>query len=124
MISNENKAFQKKEIKHDNHSNEFFKNLLNPKNSSLHKDEVSRTITTNTQENGPNNYKLSQFITDMNNQEIFTLGPVKNSDDSNQHYNHNISMNQEQSNNSGNNIEKIPNLIDFSYNEEEGILFL
>ncbi len=124
MISNENKAFQKKGIKHDTHSNDYFKNLLNSKNSSLPKEEVSKIISTNIQENSSNNHKLAQLISDMNNQEMLTLGSVNNCNDSNQQFNHNINMNKDQSNNTDKCMERIANLIDISYNEEEGIFFL
>ena len=121
MISNENKAFQKPEIKHENKSNEYFRNLLNPTNPM---NEIKQPIIykpVENQEISINNDKLISYINNLNNQEVITLGPKINSYENNDtKIKEKIMLDDKsitRSSKEGNN-----NIINSSFNEELGII--
>ena len=121
MISNENKAFQKPEIKHENKSNEYFRNLLNPTNPM---NEIKQPIIykpVENQEISINNDKLISYINNLNNQEVITLGPKTNSYENNDtKIKEKIMLDDKSITRSfkeGNN-----NIINSSFNEELGII--
>ena len=121
MISNENKAFQKPEIKHENKSNEYFRNLLNPTNPM---NEIKQQIIykpVENQEISINNDKLISYINNLNNQEVITLGPKINSYENNDtKIKEKIMLDDKSITRSfkeGNN-----NIINSSFNEELGII--
>ena len=121
MISNENKAFQKPEIKHENKSNEYFRNLLNPTNPM---NEIKQPIIykpVENQEISINNDKLISYINNLNNQEVITLGPKINSYENNDtKIKEKIMLDDKSITRSfkeGNN-----NIINSSFNEELGII--